>query len=601
MELFFAVLPSLIFIVLICAIGYGIFVVLRRQRDFSEGDPGIGTIRRVYFYTVSLASLMMVTNGIVQIGQYVLNAAFGDDLLTSSQTRLALGVSLVIIGLPLWLLHWRMIGKYVREIPVEANSIVRKIYIYLILMVSLGISIEAGVSLVQWGFNVRTFNGYSWAAMLVWVGVWLFHWVLELREGQHTQGTRTVRRLYLYIVSSVALVSAALGFAHLIHSVLREAYRVLATVEVLGDSGIWPASTMALSTVLITFPVWAIHWLYFAKWDHGSVLRKLHLYGLAVFGGVITILVAIGIMVYGFLVWTIGVSYDENIWIHFSFSPGVLTSVIVGGSVLVFHWIQANRERLTSTMDIETDHFRVAYIYLLVLMGLITLVVGIVTLVNISIGMLGSFGQTMVAGRDLWRNGFALGFTFVVIGGPIWVYCWAYVQRRIDYEKTENRNGLARKSFILGVLGVGMLFLMISTGHLTFMVLTRLLEGHFASFLLDAKLSISISITVMVFVTYYWLVYREDRITEHVQFAEKLPVRKLVTVLLGSDGADFLEELQNDLGYGVSSIEWTDVDAKTPKLSPEGFQSLLSLIRDASGDKVILVPLGTTFRVFSYH
>ena len=105
----------------------------------------------------------------------------------------------------------------------------------------------------------------------------------------------------------------------------------------------------------------------------------------------------------------------------------------------------------------------------------------------------------------------------------------------------------------------------------------------------------------MVFVTYYWSVYREDRKNEHVHFAEKLHERKLVTVLLVSDGADFLEELQNDLGYGVSSIEWTDVDARTPKLSPEGFESLLSLIRDASGDKVILVPLDTTFRVFSYH
>ena len=81
---------------------------------FEQVDPGIGTARRVYFYVVSFVALMMAANGVVQIVQYLLESLFGSDVLSPSQTRLAVGASLAIVGLPLWLVHWRIVQWHVR-------------------------------------------------------------------------------------------------------------------------------------------------------------------------------------------------------------------------------------------------------------------------------------------------------------------------------------------------------------------------------------------------------------------------------------------------------------------------------------------------------
>ena len=76
-------------------------------------DPGIGTVRRLYFYFVSLVALMMAVNGLVQIVRFPLDSLFGPETLTPSRTALAVGISLAVVGLPLWAFHWRTMQRYV--------------------------------------------------------------------------------------------------------------------------------------------------------------------------------------------------------------------------------------------------------------------------------------------------------------------------------------------------------------------------------------------------------------------------------------------------------------------------------------------------------
>ena len=594
---------ELIFLVaVIGAIVYGIFAMTRRRRAFAEIDPGIGTVRRLYLYIVSLAALMMAANGVVQIGQYVLDSVFVGDLLSQSpsRTRLAVGLSLTIVGLPLWGLHWRMIGKYVREMPVETRSILRKAYIYLVLGVAAVVGMEAAVSVVQWAFRTESFSGYPWAAIVVWGTVWAFHWRFEAREGQPTPETRAVRRLYLYLVAGGTLVVAALGLAQVLHAVLREAYESLAAVPVLGKSGIWTTSTKeALSILLVAFPVWAAHWLYFARRDYESVLRQLYLYVLAVFGGVVTVLIAIGIVLYGVLVWTMGVAEDEIASEHFRFLPGALASLIVGGVVLVFHWLAAGREALAPTP--ESQGARRSYPYALALLGLITLAMSIATLAITALGILVEIGQPIVVGRDLWRKGLAISITLGALGGPIWAYYWAAMERRVSSGDVEERSSLVRRAFIFVVLGAGMLALLGSVGYVIFVFIRELLDGQLSEVVREAKASISIIIAVAVFLPYYWLTYRADQREAPAETVEERPVRKAVTVLVGADGATFLRELEAALGYGVSSLQWAEPDASMPELSAEGLQALLRRISDTPGANVILVPDGAAYRVYPYY
>ena len=56
-------------------IGAVIYLIVQRRRagpTLDVPDPGIGTIRRTYFYAISFVALMMAANGIVLVIQFVL-------------------------------------------------------------------------------------------------------------------------------------------------------------------------------------------------------------------------------------------------------------------------------------------------------------------------------------------------------------------------------------------------------------------------------------------------------------------------------------------------------------------------------------------------
>ena len=102
----------------------------------SERDEGRGSLKQVYFYGISFAALMALIAGISLTVQSLLNVLFDNQTLSASSSNLAWGLSLFIVGLPIWAFHWRTILRNVAEMPVERRSIIRKLYMYLTLAVS---------------------------------------------------------------------------------------------------------------------------------------------------------------------------------------------------------------------------------------------------------------------------------------------------------------------------------------------------------------------------------------------------------------------------------------------------------------------------------
>ena len=598
----FALIPLLVLGAVIGAVVYGVMAVTRRRRDFGEVDPGIGTVRSLYFYTVSFVTLMMGVNGVVVLAASVLEGLFGGPALSSSGSgsALALGMSLVIVGIPLWALHWRMIGRHVRQLPVESRSVVRKVYIYVVLAVAAGVSIGSETSVLGWLLGSGGFGGFPWAAIVVWGGVWAFHWQLEAKEGQSTPETRAVRRLYLYLVTAGMLVMAALGIGQIIHIVLREAYGALTSSSLLARSGLWDGPTRdALSLALVAGPVWAAHWLYFARKDFDSALRQLYTYGLAIFGGISTALTALGITLYGVLVWIIGIPEHEAAEAHFRFLPGALASLIVAAGILSYHWSAARRE-----LELPSSGTRGAsrsYPYALAAVGLVVVAVGIVALVSTALGLIAESGTPKLVGEDLWRNAIALSITLGVLGAPLFGYYWPRIQSKVSEGDIEERTSLSRRIFIFGVLGVGMLVLVGSASHVIFVFLRELLDGDLSGVLSDVKVSLGIIAAATIFLPYFWMVYRADRrAAGGVEEEERPQARKAVTALVNEGGMGFLQGLEATLGYAVSPLQWADTDAALPELSDDEFRDLAQRIAEASGPNVLLVPDGATVRVLSY-
>jgi hypothetical protein len=600
-EIFFGLLSALLPLGLIAAVAYGIFALTRRRRDFAEIDPGIGAVRRLYFYIVSFVALMMAANGVVQIAQFVLDALVGVDVISPSRTRLAIGLSLTIVGLPLWALHWRMIGKHVRELAVETRSMARKAYMYVVLGVAAGFAAGAAVEAVQWALRTESFSGYPWAALVVWVGVWAFHWRLESREGQPSPETRAVRRLYLYLLSAGALVAVSVGLGLVTHTVLREAYDALTSRLVAGEAGLWtPAMRDSLSLLLVAGLVWAMHWLVLARHDYGSVLRQIYLYALTIFGSIVTVLIAASIVLYGVLVWALGVPDDESAAEHFRFLPGALATIMVGGGILAYHSLVAWWEAAAPSP--ESVGARRSYPYALSLLGLLTLAAAMLSLVSTAILILIGSGGDVILGQDLWRKGIALTVTLGVLGGPIWLYYWAAIQRRVRSGDLEELTSPARRQFIFVVLGAGMLTLLTSVSAIMVFLIRDVLDASLSGQTVrDARFAIAFMVPAAVILPYYWLVYRSDRRdAPEDDVAVERAERKAVTVLVGDDGAGFLRELEAALGYSVSLLRWADPDAGLPDLTDDELQALAHRIGAASGPNVLLVPDGTGVRLLSY-
>ncbi len=588
-------LGLLVPVAIIAAVVYGIMKLVRRPREFADMDLGIGTVRRLYFYVVTLVALVIGASGVVFIATFVVESIFiGGDVSTST-TRQAIGLSMTIVGLPLWWFHWRLIVRHVAEMPVETRSVVRKLYIYVVLAISGGLVMQGAIVALGFMFRTSDFYGRPWAAMIVWGGVWAFHWRLESLEGQHTPETRALRRIYIYGVAGFTLVMAAAGFGQIVHLVLREAYDALVSPPTVASSSLSDEQTRrALILLVVGGAVWAGHWVYLSRDDEDSVLRQLYVYVLAQFVPFVAVFVASGLALNETLVWAIGVP-EDTISVHFRFIPDALTVMIVAGSALAYHRFVADRK--AHGPSAEAQH---AYPYALAGVGLLALTLAISMLVNTVIEF-ALERDAAVSANELLRNSIAHVLSIGVLGAPLWWYYWNGVQRRLETDGLEERSGRPRRIYLTAAQGVGMIALLSSVSFVVFVFFRWVLEADLTDFVQDARVGLAIMVPVAIFLPYHWLVYREDRRVIGEVAPEDLPrERKSVTVFVSRDAWGFVEQLEKALGYAVTPLEWTDPDARAPEISNGELAELVRRIGDAAGHNVLLVPDGGAVRVLSY-
>src|SRR5690554_45373 len=83
------------------------------------------TIRRLYFYALALISLEVVIWGVINLLRTIVSRR-----LIGSSDLLATGLSLVLVGLPIFLLHWRVVQQDAARDDEERTSYIRAIFLY---------------------------------------------------------------------------------------------------------------------------------------------------------------------------------------------------------------------------------------------------------------------------------------------------------------------------------------------------------------------------------------------------------------------------------------------------------------------------------------
>lgn len=598
-------------------IAWGIIVWLRRAKGNASEDGG-GIVRRIYFYVVAFASLMMWVNGVVLLAQFALDGIFGGALISASNTGIAAGIALTVVGLPLWAFHWRSIQRAAADAPVEVRSIFRKLYIYITLGVSLAIAVYGAVRLLRWALGVDDFSGYYLAAPPLWALVWAFHWRIEEREGQPTPDALIVRHLYIYAASLAGTAMLAIGVGMVVYYILLEGYNAVSGAELLsGERGLWrPSLREMLCLAAVGGAVWWLHWLHMARRDRGSELRQIYLYLFAIFGGVITSLSSAGVIIRQTLVWifeSIGGSVEPH---HFDFLPGAIAALSVGVALWAYHWRSARQTAAASPAAMNSSQ-RI-YNYILAGIGTITIAVAVYMLVNTLIQLVLALFESVIIGSDLWANPIANIITLGALGVPIWGYYWRKIQRSAARDANE-RQDIARRIFIFAALGIGVLSLLGSVSALLFVLLRDLLNAELHIETLDAVAApLALVAAAVAFLPYYWSIYAQDRdAAPETPPSETAPLAdaaaptdatatvaptptKEVTLLAGDDADALINGLQAALGYPVTALRWADADAITPTLSDDACAQIAQRVADAPGSRVLLAPDCDGLRVLSY-
>jgi hypothetical protein len=121
--------------------------VLRREAAaFGESHQG-ATVRRIYYYLMAATGLALLWAGNVELLNALIDTLFNWSLGPSGiwHEPLANGLSLLLVGAPIWAMHWRSVQSRAErtdaEGAAERDALPRKIYLY-------GVSLVAALILL---------------------------------------------------------------------------------------------------------------------------------------------------------------------------------------------------------------------------------------------------------------------------------------------------------------------------------------------------------------------------------------------------------------------------------------------------------------------
>ena len=237
-------------------------------------------------------------------------------------------VPAILAGIALWLGTWLALQRGLVTAPdkeIERGSVIRKLAIYLIVLVS------AVTVLVSTTFALSTVGrvmlgdpivqpitsmwhdlGSTVPFAIVFGAVWIFHRrVVESEAARESEMARaaTIRRVYIYLISAIGLAMAAVGAAG--------AIGVLGS-QLLGlNTHSHDETATYAALVVVGGAVWAFHWrTAVARLDDDerrSLPRRAYLY-LAVLGGVLGLLVFGSAALYRLLNAALALSFTPETW-----------------------------------------------------------------------------------------------------------------------------------------------------------------------------------------------------------------------------------------------------------------------------------------------
>ena len=528
------------------------------------------TVRRLYFYAVAFIAFEVVLWGLIGLLRSILAPGIG----ASGGDALAQALSLILIGVPIFAMHWLWSQRSASADAEERIALLRAIFLYAILFAMLIpivnnlLALLERILLTVTGLDTfRAFigAGQTWtdngvAVFLNGIGAWYFSGVLRRNWAalNDTENFADVRRLYRYAWVLCGLLIVVLGLEQILRYIL---YVPVQTLGVFNREQF----INGLSLLLVGAPLWYVSWkasqsAIFQRGEGDSYLRLGVLYLLS-FGGVFVVLSSVGVVLALGLRWALGESFTAAAFLHDS--TGAISISVPFGIIWFYfgHWLKHDINILHN--EPRREGLRRLYHYVLALAGLITSSVGLIALFGFIIDIL--------IGRQIWgddlRVRLSAALAALMVGLPLWLTNWAPQQTQAL--STAGAGGFARRSVVRKTYIYLVLFGAVIGGMVSAVtVVFRLLQAALGSDPLDVVGlfdALQVLVVFVIMLAYHFSCLRSDGSETARALLERH--EKFGALVFERSGSGFGEAIRSSLGTQAQGLPVTvlSAEAQMPK------------------------------------
>jgi hypothetical protein len=527
------------------------------------------TIRRLYLYAVALVSVEVVLWGAIGLARsFFAGAAIG-----GSVTQLAGALALILVGVPVFLIHWLLAQRLALHDPEERSARLRAIFLYGVLLALLLPAAQNALALFDRLFLsafgqplFRVMFGASQSAsdnlvaILFSLAVAAYFYTVLLSDWRLTpQGDSfpEVRRLYRYIWMLYGLLLVFFGVQQVLLFILTSLGEVGAGKPTFVGTASMLANGLAL--LFVGVPIWVFAWVRIQRSlddpaEAGSLLRLVALYLLA-FASLGAGLVSAGLTLYGLLRFALGEA------LSFAGPLGEIAdplSVLIPATLVWAYYGRVLRREVKSLSEeshrgeLHRADLRWLYAYILAAVGLTATFIGLYLLLSFLLELL--LDPDVIWGFVL-RNNLAAALATLAVGLPLWLLAWLPLVKEAAAEGESGdraRRALVRKVYLFLALFAGVLGVMFSSGALLYQVIRALLGQPAPDMLLVSARLLALALLFVLLGLYHWQALRIDN-----RLAERSLARRhaqFPVLVLAPDEGDFARLVMDVLEREVKEL-----------------------------------------------
>jgi len=524
------------------------------------------TIRRLYFYTVAFISMEVVVWGIISL----LRSIFGVNKITEGASNLAQALSLIFVGVPIFLVHWFWAQRVSVKEDEEKTAGVRAIFFYGILLATLIPAVQNLLALINRTF-LSSANLYvsraivggsqTWVDNLIAIVVNLliaaYFWNIlkaEWRTIPETENFSEIRRLYRFIWVLYGLLMAVYGTQQALDYVF-----TLSVGNVLGALG-RETVVNAIALLVVGTPIWYFSWRILQdvltdSAERESYLRLGILYLLSL-GGVTVVLTAGGNLIYMLLMQVFGeggnfAEFMQNI-------GGPISIGVPFGVIWAYYGKWLNQQFVFDEDVLLRAGKQRLYFYILSILGLAATFFALASLFSVVIDLVFTRAYLSSGG---FASPLSTALGALVVGLPLWLMTWRPVQADALEEGSVGdhaRRSVIRKAYLYLVLFASVIGGMVSGGILIFTLINSALGGGPADVTKSALNSLQVLILFVVLLLYHLSALRRDGATRSDELEAKQENFKLV--VLDNDDGRFAESVKAAFAKRAPRLQLTMVN-----------------------------------------